>query len=68
MRSDRPIIDTSGLNELEETDFVVEACITRTLPPALTLECGLDSIKEAVNKLKLNPPANGVFRFQVLLE
>lgn len=46
-----------------------ETCITRTLPPALTLELGLQKIKSAVNELKLNPPqsSSGMFRFQVLV-
>nr|XP_048328904.1 uncharacterized protein LOC125422253 [Ziziphus jujuba var. spinosa] len=37
-----------------------------TLPPELTLEKGLESIKHAVGKLKLNPPStsNGFFRSQ----
>ncbi|XP_021292917.1 protein PHYLLO, chloroplastic isoform X1 [Herrania umbratica] len=64
VRFDGPIIDA---NELEDGDLVVETCITHTLPPALTLEHGLQSIKEAVDALKLNPPSSssGVLRFQV---
>lgn len=51
----------------EDDDVVVETCITRTLPPALTLEHGIQSVKEAVEELKLDPPksACGVLRFQV---
>jgi isochorismate synthase/2-succinyl-5-enolpyruvyl-6-hydroxy-3-cyclohexene-1-carboxylate synthase/2-succinyl-6-hydroxy-2,4-cyclohexadiene-1-carboxylate synthase/O-succinylbenzoate synthase len=47
--------------------LVLETCITRTLPPALTLERGIESIKAAVDDLKSNPPCSlhGVFRFQV---
>ncbi|MBA0828474.1 hypothetical protein Goarm_013146 [Gossypium armourianum] len=58
------IKDATGL---EDDDLVVETCITRTLPPALTLEHGLQSIKQAVEELKFNPPcaASGVLRFQV---
>ncbi|KAG4158673.1 hypothetical protein ERO13_D02G132532v2 [Gossypium hirsutum] len=50
-----------------DDDLVVETCITRTLPPALTLEHGLQSIKQAVEELKFNPPcaSSGVLRFQV---
>ncbi|OMO72203.1 Menaquinone biosynthesis protein MenD [Corchorus olitorius] len=64
VRFDGPIIDA---NELEHGDLVVETCITRSLPPALTLEHGLQSIKEAVEELKLNPPcsSSGILRFQV---
>ena len=64
VRFDGPVMDA---NELEDGDFVVETCITRTLPPALTLEHGLQSIREAVEELKLNPPcsSSGVLRFQV---
>ncbi|TYG79762.1 hypothetical protein ES288_D02G162700v1 [Gossypium darwinii] len=56
--------DATGL---EDDDLVVETCITRTLPPALTLEHGLQSIKQAVEELKFNPPcaSSGVLRFQV---
>lgn len=48
-------------------DLVVEACLTRTLPPALTLQHGLESLKEAVQDLKLHPPCStsGMIRFQV---
>lgn len=48
-------------------DLMVQVCVTRTLPPALTLELGLESLKEAVNELKTNPPqsSSGVLRFQV---
>ncbi|XVE91706.1 hypothetical protein REPUB_Repub01dG0034000 [Reevesia pubescens] len=64
VRFDGPVMDA---NELEDGDLVVETCITSTLPPALTLEHGLQSIKEAVEELKLNPPCSstGVLRFQV---
>lgn len=64
VRFDGPLIDA---NELKDGDLEVETCITRTLPPALTLEHGLQSIREAVEELKLNPPrsSSGVLRFQV---
>ncbi|XP_048134972.1 protein PHYLLO, chloroplastic isoform X2 [Rhodamnia argentea] len=67
VRFDGPIIDVDALSAIKDRELVVENCITRTLPPALTLECGLQSIKEAVEKLKLDPPpsASGVFRFSV---
>lgn len=68
MRFDGPVIDIDEVMESEDDDLVVETCITRTLPPALTLEHGLQGIKEAVEKLKLDPPQSisGVLRFQVL--
>ncbi|KAL4281360.1 hypothetical protein GQ457_03G011440 [Hibiscus cannabinus] len=64
VRFDGPVMDATGV---EDDDLVVETCITRTLPPALTLEHGLQSIKEAVEELKFNPPcaSSGVLRFQV---
>ncbi|XP_022776671.1 protein PHYLLO, chloroplastic isoform X13 [Durio zibethinus] len=64
VRFDVPVMDA---NELEDGDLMMETCITRTLPPALTLEHGLQGIKEVVEELKLNPPcsSSGVLRFQV---
>jgi len=52
-----------------DDDLVVQVCVTRTLPPALTLELGLESLKEAIDELKTNPPksSSGVLRFQVLI-
>ncbi|KAA8532823.1 hypothetical protein F0562_033059 [Nyssa sinensis] len=51
----------------EDFKLLVETCITRYLSPALTLEHGLQKIKEAVEELKLNPPcsSSGIYRFQV---
>ncbi len=68
MRFDGPVIEIGESSEIVNGDLVLETCITRTLSPALTLEQGLQSIKEAVEKLKLEPPssASGVFRFQVI--
>lgn len=68
VRFDGTILEIGEVPGMEDGDFVVETCITRTLPPALTLEKGLESITEAVEKLKLNPPgaSSGFFRFQVL--
>ncbi|CAK9181626.1 unnamed protein product [Ilex paraguariensis] len=53
--------------EVEDAKLLVETCITRTLPPALTLEQGLEKIKEAVEELKSKPPscARGMYRIQV---
>ena len=67
LRFDGPVMEIGEVSTMEDGDLVVETCITRTLPPALTLENGLQSIKEAVEELKLNPPctSNGFFRFQV---
>lgn len=67
MRFDSPVLGATELSDLEDVDLVVEMCITRTLPPALTLKQGLESISEAIEKLKLEPPrsSSGVFRFQV---
>ncbi|KAI9169285.1 hypothetical protein LWI28_010195 [Acer negundo] len=67
VRFDGPIIDINEILESEDCDLLVENCITRTLPPALTLQHGLESIKEAVDKLKADPPrsSSGILRFQV---
>lgn len=67
VRFDSPVMGAAELSHLEDIDLLVETCITRTLPPALTLKQGLESISEAIEKLKLEPPhsSNGVFRFQV---
>ncbi|XP_024956733.2 protein PHYLLO, chloroplastic isoform X5 [Citrus sinensis] len=66
LRFDGPVMDVDEIMDCEEGDLVVETSITRTLPPALTLEHGLESISEAVNKLKTDPPSSssGVLRFQ----
>lgn len=55
------------LLEADEAELLVTTCITRTLPPALTLEQGLKKIKDAVEELKSNPPPSvrGMYRFQV---
>ncbi|KAL2234920.1 UNVERIFIED_CONTAM: Protein PHYLLO, chloroplastic [Sesamum indicum] len=47
--------------------LLVNTCITRNLPPALSLEQGLDRIKEAVEELKANPPScsSGMYKFQL---
>lgn len=67
VRFDGPVIEMEQVGETEDGDLVVETCITRTQPPALTLEHGLWRIKEAVEKLKLDPPSStgGILRFQV---
>ncbi|KAJ8564701.1 hypothetical protein K7X08_001161 [Anisodus acutangulus] len=53
--------------EPEDAALLISTCITRTLSPALTLEQGLEKIKEAVEELKAKPPccSSGMFRFQV---
>ncbi|XP_021887818.1 protein GRIP-like [Carica papaya] len=52
---------------MENGEMVVETSITGTSPAALTLWCGLESIKEALEELKLNPPSSHwIIRFQVL--
>ncbi|CAA7053570.1 unnamed protein product [Microthlaspi erraticum] len=67
VRFDGPITGKDDLEVNEDDDVTVQACVTRTLPPALTLEVGLESLKEAVDELKTNPPksSSGVLRFQV---
>ncbi|XP_060185317.1 protein PHYLLO, chloroplastic isoform X1 [Lycium barbarum] len=53
--------------EPDDAALLISTCITRTLSPALTLEQGLEKIKEAVKELKAKPPccSSGMFRFQV---
>ncbi|KAM7464415.1 hypothetical protein LguiA_032536 [Lonicera macranthoides] len=53
--------------EAMDAELLLATCITRTLPPALTLQHGLDEIKAAVEQLKSNPPfaTSGMYRFQV---
>ncbi|XP_057414973.1 protein PHYLLO, chloroplastic isoform X3 [Lotus japonicus] len=53
--------------DVEENEVVFEHCVTRTLPPALTLQDGLDKLKEALEMLKVAPPrcSAGFLRFQV---
>ncbi|KAF8399244.1 hypothetical protein HHK36_015109 [Tetracentron sinense] len=59
--------ETNGFLETEDSDSMVDLCITRTLAPALTFEHGLVKLKEAVEKLKSDPPCcgSGIYRFQV---
>ncbi|XP_065879910.1 protein PHYLLO, chloroplastic isoform X2 [Euphorbia lathyris] len=67
VRYDGPVVDIGKFETAEDCEVVIETCITRTLPPALTLEHGLESIREAVEEVKLNPlvPSSGLLRFQV---
>uniref|UniRef100_A0A0A0KQZ1 Mandelate racemase/muconate lactonizing enzyme C-terminal domain-containing protein n=1 Tax=Cucumis sativus TaxID=3659 RepID=A0A0A0KQZ1_CUCSA len=67
VRYDSPVMGAMELSDLEDVDLLVEMCITHTLPPALTLKQGLESITEAIEKFKLESPrsSQGVFRFQV---
>ena len=68
MRFDGPAIETSQVTDADDGDLIIETCLTRNLTPALTLEQGLESIKEAVEELKLSPPStcSGILRFQVM--
>ncbi|TKY49620.1 PHYLLO protein [Spatholobus suberectus] len=52
-----------------EKEVVFEQCVTRTLSPALTLEEGLEKLKEALQMLKLKRPPSptGFLRFQVAI-
>lgn len=59
-----------GGEEEEEAELLFTTCITRTLPPALTLEHGLKTINAAVEELKSNSPSRstrGMYRFQVVV-
>ncbi|XP_052198857.1 protein PHYLLO, chloroplastic isoform X2 [Diospyros lotus] len=53
--------------EAEDAELLLATCITRALPPALTLEVGLHNIKDAIDEFESNPPrsSSGMYRFQV---
>ena len=67
MRFDGPVVEVGEVLQMEDGDLAVETCITRALPPAVTLEQGIERIRETVEDLKLNPPStsSGFLRFQV---
>ncbi|XP_040374185.1 protein PHYLLO, chloroplastic isoform X8 [Rosa chinensis] len=67
VRFDGPAIDISQVTHTDDGDLIIETCLTRNLTPALSIEQGLESIKEAVEELKLHPPStcSGILRFQV---
>jgi isochorismate synthase/2-succinyl-5-enolpyruvyl-6-hydroxy-3-cyclohexene-1-carboxylate synthase/2-succinyl-6-hydroxy-2,4-cyclohexadiene-1-carboxylate synthase/O-succinylbenzoate synthase len=56
-------------DDVEDYQILFEHCVTRTLPPALTLEDGLQKLKDVLQMLKLAPPScsTGFLRFQVSL-
>ncbi|KAK9051156.1 hypothetical protein SSX86_027782 [Deinandra increscens subsp. villosa] len=55
------------LLETGEAELLLAACITRTLHPALTLELGLERIKDAVEELRAKDCSAkaGMYRFQI---
>lgn len=61
------VLEKDTALDAKEAAILVSTCITRNLPAALTLEQGLDCIKEAVEELVANPPScsSGMYRFQV---
>ncbi|KAG6654050.1 hypothetical protein CIPAW_05G119100 [Carya illinoinensis] len=67
VRYDGPVVEIGDLAGVEDGELEFETCVARTLPPALTLEQGLQTINEAVEELKMNPPSSssGILRFQV---
>ena len=70
VKFDGPMIfmdDDDDVVKSEDVDLVFENCVTRTLSPALTLEEGVERIKEALQMLRLDPPScsSGFLRFQV---
>ncbi|KAL2972540.1 hypothetical protein AAZX31_15G258900 [Glycine max] len=56
-------------DDVLEKEVVFEQCVTRTLSPALTLEEGLEKLKEALQILNSPSPSSptGFLRFQVAL-
>ncbi|XP_048503546.1 protein PHYLLO, chloroplastic isoform X4 [Beta vulgaris subsp. vulgaris] len=71
LQVNRAIHLNNSFNAMEDEhsgdDLVIEASLTRILPPALTLEHGLVALKDALHEFKLNPPSStsGFIRFQV---
>ncbi|XP_054809027.1 protein PHYLLO, chloroplastic isoform X2 [Prosopis cineraria] len=67
VKLDGPLIQIDDIVNNEDIDLVFENCITRTLSPALTLEEGLERIKEALQTFRLDRPccSSGFVRFQV---
>uniref|UniRef100_A0A803KVH5 Uncharacterized protein n=1 Tax=Chenopodium quinoa TaxID=63459 RepID=A0A803KVH5_CHEQI len=71
LKMNRAISLNNSVNASEDEfcgdDLVIEASLTRILPPALTLEHGVVALKDALQEFKLNPPnsASGLIRFQV---
>lgn len=67
MRFDGPVVEIGEISEVSDGDLAVETCMVRALPPAVTLEQGIERIREAVEALKLDPPtcSSGFLRFQV---
>nr|XP_043623438.1 protein PHYLLO, chloroplastic [Erigeron canadensis] len=66
----RETAEVKKLLEPEKAQLLLAACITRTLTPALTLDSGLDKIKNAVEDLKQKPKladnvTAGMYRFQI---
>ncbi|XP_073287012.1 protein PHYLLO, chloroplastic isoform X2 [Primulina huaijiensis] len=61
------VLERDTLLDAKEAEILVSTCITRNLPAALTLDQGLDCIKEAVEELVANPPScsSGMYRFQL---
>ncbi|GER31893.1 2-succinyl-5-enolpyruvyl-6-hydroxy-3-cyclohexene-1-carboxylate synthase [Striga asiatica] len=53
--------------DAKDAALLVNTCITRSLPPVLSLEQGLERIKESVAELRANPPccSSGMYRFQL---
>lgn len=55
--------------EVDEAEMLLATCITRVLSPALTLELGLEKIRDAVSELKSKPKPSsvngGMYRFQI---
>ncbi|CAO2820404.1 unnamed protein product [Amaranthus hypochondriacus] len=60
------IVNSFGIESYDD-DLVIEASLTRILPPALTLEHGIVALKDALQEFKLHPPSSssGLIRFQV---
>ncbi|GAB2248413.1 hypothetical protein Droror1_Dr00008295 [Drosera rotundifolia] len=56
-----------GGGEDEEDDLVIEACMTRVLPSALSLQHGLEALRVELEELKREPPRcdSGLIRFEV---
>lgn len=64
------MIDVDKVDETGDRDLPVDVSFTRRLPPALTVDDGLDALRRAADEFKAGPPAgasSGVIRFEILV-
>jgi isochorismate synthase / 2-succinyl-5-enolpyruvyl-6-hydroxy-3-cyclohexene-1-carboxylate synthase / 2-succinyl-6-hydroxy-2,4-cyclohexadiene-1-carboxylate synthase / o-succinylbenzoate synthase len=61
------VIDVDEVSNIDDRDLPVDVSLTRRLPPALTVNDGLDALQRAADEAKSSPPGagSGVIRFEV---